>query len=137
MTTSPTARSLLHCRKQGWRAGVVEKWRPQKAGELGGRTTFFLTNRLDLFGFIDIIALDTIPGTLGIQATSTDNMAARIHKATEDTADALKDWLLAGNRFEVWGWAKRGARGKRKLWTLRVVDVELVNGTFQQMEMVP
>jgi len=33
--------------------------------------------------------------------------------------------LLCGNRFSIFGWGRRGAIGKRKVWTLRVVDFYL------------
>lgn len=74
--------------------------------------------RLDLFGCIDLVVLDGLPGVLGIQATSSSNVAARRTKAETECVDALEQWLKAGNRFAVWGWAKRGKAGKRKLWTL-------------------
>ena len=106
---SPTARTLAFCRQQGWRAGVVERWLPHTKV------------RKDLFGCIDLVCLDGLPGVLGIQATSSSNMASRITKAK--ALDELRLWLDAGNRFECFGWAKRGAVGKRKLWTLRRVEL--------------
>lgn len=108
--TSPTARTLAECRKRGWEAGVVERW--IHASKI----------RQDLFGVIDLIALDDKPGCLGIQATSTGNMVARINKAKAEPR--LRTWLERGNRFVVWGWAKRGPAGKRKLWRLREVWLE-------------
>tara|TARA_R100000808_G_scaffold4669_2_gene14923 strand:- start:13990 stop:14385 length:396 start_codon:yes stop_codon:yes gene_type:complete len=113
MVASPTARTLERCRKWQWRAGVVERWIPQ------------MRRRADLFGCIDLVALDSSDGVLGIQATSTGNMSSRLHKATTDCRDDLTRWLERNNRFEIWGWAKRGPRGKRKLWTLRRVEVYL------------
>lgn len=113
MSASPTARTLQHCKKIGWRAGVVEKWIVQTK------------QRKDLYGFIDLIVLDDDTGCLGIQATATGSMSSRLHKSMEETEAALRDWLSHDNRFEVWGWAKRGKVGKRKLWTLRRIKVEL------------
>ncbi len=113
MPTSPTQRTLAECRKREWRACVVEKWIPQ------------VRRRVDVFGFGDILALDGNPGSLLIQATSTPHSANRVTKIREDCNAAAREWLQAGNRIEVWGWAKRGARGKRKLWTLRVDVVGL------------
>lgn len=107
MPTSPTQRTLAKCKSLGWRAQVVEKW----LAHVG--------RRVDLFGFGDVIALDGKVGSLLIQATTTSNGAARVAKITEDCCEAARDWLHAGNRLEVWGWAKRGKVGKRKLWTLR------------------
>lgn len=109
MATSPTQRTLAECRKRGWLAQVVERWNP------------YARIRQDLFGFGDVIALDRCPGALLIQATSGANAAARLAKIQEK--DEARQWLEAGNRIAVWAWAKRGARGKRKLWTLREVEV--------------
>jgi hypothetical protein len=112
---TPTARTLAECRKRGWRAQVVEQTIPH---------TFI---KRDLFGCIDIIALDGKPGVLGIQATTggTGGMIARrTQKIHGECYEAAYEWLGAGNRLEVWGWAKQGARGKRKAWVLRVVQIE-------------
>ena len=84
--------------------------------------------RIDLFGFIDIVALDGHPGLLGIQATTTSNAPARVTKILEECTEAALEWLAAGNRVEVWGWAKRGLKDKRKLWTLKRYSVEIVDG---------
>lgn len=108
MTASPTQRTLEHCRKLGWDAGVVERW------NMHARV------RHDLFGFVDIVALDPRTGLRMIQATTTDHMQERINKIEGD-ADLARIARSLGVRcaVEVWGWAKRGAHGKRKLWTLR------------------
>ncbi|HYM95805.1 MAG TPA: hypothetical protein VET26_00755 [Candidatus Sulfotelmatobacter sp.] len=108
---SPTSRSLEYCdEKLGWIAGVVERRIPYK----------FIT--IDLFGCIDIVAIagDRI---IGIQATSDDNHASRRTKALAEPR--LRAWLAAGGGFEVWSWGKKGAAGKRKLWTLRREQLEL------------
>lgn len=104
-------RTLARCRAAGWPVQIVEKWVPAAR------------KRIDLFGCIDLVALDGQPGVLGIQATSGSNAAARATKARE--LPTLRAWLEAGNRFEVWGWRKVGARGKRKLWDVRIVRVEI------------
>lgn len=103
---TPTQLSLKKLREDGYHAQVVEKWNP------------FAHIRQDLFGAIDIIAVKKDqPGCLGIQTTSTPNMSARIDKSL--TLPAMRAFVEAGNRFMVWGWAKRGARGERKVWTLK------------------
>jgi len=102
---SPTARSLKYLRDNGYTAQVVERWNP------------YAKIRQDLFGIIDIVAVkDKVPGVLGVQATSASNIFARIKKSLE--CPHLQAWLGSGNRLEVWGWAKRGPRGQRKVWTL-------------------
>lgn len=112
MATTPTARTLRWLRKQGYTAGVVEKWIPQTR------------RRVDLFGFIDLIAIKE-GETVGVQATSTSNMAARFAKMRE--LEAMPLWLQAGNKLWIVGWSKKGKAGKRKLWTpsLRKLEDEL------------
>lgn len=113
MATGPAARTLQEMRKHGYRAQVVEKYVVQTR------------RRHDLFGFIDIVALDGKPGVLGIQATVTNSMSARLQKICTECADAAREWLRAGNRIEIHGWAKRGKAGERKLWTLKRHLIEL------------
>lgn len=103
---SPTQLSLAKLKKEGYHAQVVEKWNP------------FARIRQDLFGAIDILCCkDTETGVLGVQTTSTPNMSARLEKAKQ--LPAIRSFVQAGNRFVVWGWAKRGPRGKRKVWELK------------------
>jgi hypothetical protein len=113
MPASPTSRTLQKCKALGWLAYVTEKRIPK------------INILKDAFGFGDVLAMDGLPGSLLIQATSTPNMASRETKIREHCWDAATRWLDAGNRIQVWGWAKRGAAGKRKLWTLRIVEVTL------------
>jgi hypothetical protein len=95
-------------RKDGWLPAVVEKWNP------GARV------RQDLFGFIDIMALDTLGRPpVGIQVTTTGHMADRLRKmTTAPVGYKLAYWLNSGLTVEIWGYAKRGPRGQRKVWTL-------------------
>ncbi len=79
--------------------------------------------RKDLFGFIDIVAMKLgEDGLLGVQATSDNggNVSARMQKTLESEHYPL--WLATGNRFEIHGWKKSGARDTRKLWNVRIVD---------------
>lgn len=101
---SPTQRTLAHLRKQGYTAYVVERWNAHAK------------IRQDLFGFIDILAMKPCMPLLAIQATSTGNIASRIKKIHE--TDLSQCWISTGSQLEVWGWAKRGPRGKRKEWTM-------------------
>lgn len=119
---SPTQRSLAHCKKMGWLAGIVERWLPVPSHPAGGV-------RKDLFGFIDLIVLDGKGGTLGVQATSSSNLSARWHKIQQSCFSAADRWLREGNRIEVWGWAKRcyklksGKRSTTKRWGVRKVRI--------------
>ena len=114
MTASPTARTLAECKRRGWLAQVVEHWNPHARV------------RHDLFGFIDVLALDG-ESTIGIQATSTSNLSSRLAKIHEHRHK--QPWLEAGNRILVWGWAKRkwrtksGAWSKGGRWTLKAYEV--------------
>ena len=110
---SPTQRSLKYLRDLGHTVAVVEKFNR------------FANVRQDLFGFIDIVALDGMTGLLGVQTTSNDNVSAHIHKAM--LLPNLVKWLQAGNRFDIHGWAKKGKQGKRKLWEIRIVSVDLAS----------
>jgi hypothetical protein len=107
---SPTARTLAFARKRGWDIGVVEQRIPRT----------FITR--DLFGFIDLVAMDDQPGLLAIQATSDNggNAAARCAKIVDDEhRPAAVRWLSSGLRLEVWAFGKRGAAGTAKRWRLR------------------
>ena len=104
---TPTARTLAAGRKQGWTVDVVERW-------IGGGR---IKVRKDLFGFIDIVALQPdLPGLLGIQATSRSNVSSRVKKIREEPRS--ETWLAAGNRIEVWGWGKKTGR-----WGVRIVTI--------------
>lgn len=124
--TSPTARTLAECRRRGWVAQNVEQFvRFPPPG-----------HRLDLFGVIDIIAIVPpmssggvdLPRTgyiLGIQATAS--AAHHAHRRDKILAEPrAAAWVAAGGRLELWSWSKRGDRGKRKTWQLRVE-------TYQEM----
>ena len=111
---SPTERSLARLRLSAFKAQVVERWNPHARV------------RVDLFGIIDIVAIR--PGTvLGVQACSGGDVSKRVTKALGEPL--LRLWLMAGGQFEVWGWAKRGPKGKRKLWTIRCLRLQLCDET--------
>lgn len=87
------------------------------------RWNAFAKIRQDLYGWIDLIALDPKWQTAwGIQCTSGSNMAARVAKIEESKEAAL--WSRCGNRIAVVGWRKAGARGKRKLWDARILGMD-------------
>lgn len=108
---SPTSRSMERLRRGGYTVDKVEQ-----------RVVKFVTR--DLFGIIDLLAMRA-GELLAVQVTSSDHLATRITKCL--AAEELRIWLsIQGARFECWGWALRGARGERKLWTLRRVELLLV-----------
>ena len=104
---SPTQRSLAEMRKRGYElVQVVERWNS------------FAKVRQDLFGIVDVVCVggpnDEI---VGVQATSGDNVAARVNKVTESAAIAIL--RRVGIRMLVHGWRK-GANGR---YVLREVDL--------------
>ena len=105
--TSPTQRSLALLRKQGYRVAITEHWNA------------FVRRRNDLFGFADLVAI--APAMIAIQTTSGTNVAARLVKILE--SDAAREWVEAGHRIIVHGWAKRGGRGEVKRWDCREVEI--------------
>lgn len=138
---SPTARTLEHLRARGWIAGVVEQTIPH---------TFI---KRDLFGFADVAAVSAPRArVLLIQACSGADMARRRDKlsglrttearpldesepederqARERVAEAVLACLVAGVGVEVWGWRMVGAKGTRKLWNVRRLKAELVDGAI-------
>jgi hypothetical protein len=116
VSATPTARTLVRLRADGWLASVVERWNAHAR------------IRQDLFGFIDVLAIRPGSPPLAVQATTTKNQAARLAKAL--ALPELRTWLAAGCAFEVWGWSKKGPRGRRKLWevTRRVVTLKDLRG---------
>lgn len=105
--TSPTQRSLALLRRQGYRVAITEHWNS------------FVKRRQDLLGFIDLIAV--APSMLAIQTTSGTNVAARVAKILD--SEPARDWIDAGHRIIVHGWAKRGPRGSVKKWECREVEI--------------
>ena len=100
---SPTARTLKVMRQRGYLAQVVEHRVP-------------VINVLrDLFGIIDVLCIRENE-VVGVQATSGDNVAARIDKiANHEHTPVIRK---AGIRILVHGWRK-AANGR---WTLREID---------------
>lgn len=95
--------------------GALEGWRPGK--------------KIDLFGFIDILVMKFdgkgYTGLLGIQATSGDNVGARVAKIKGECDEAAKAWLQCGGEIEVWGWTKYKTKveGDRRSWRERIVPI--------------
>jgi len=107
---TPTQLSLKKLRADAYTCQVVEHW------------NHFAHIRQDLFGAIDILACkNSVNGCTGIQTTTTGNMTARIKKAL--ALPEMQAFVQSGNKFLVWGWSKRGPRGKRKIWELKEHEV--------------
>jgi hypothetical protein len=104
---SPLSRSLEHLRAQGFLIDVTERRIPYS-----GITRDFL-------GCVDAVGLHPDGRVVAVQATSGDNVAARVRKITEDCHHSLCAMRACGWTVVVHGWRK-SAQGR---WTLREVDV--------------
>ena len=102
---------MVELRRRNWRPWIVEQTIPK---------TFI---KRDMFGFVDVVALDRQPGFLLLQVTTSHNVPARCRKIREQCTSAARECLQAGNRIEVWGWHQPG--GPRTRWQLRTVPIEL------------
>ena len=81
----------------------------------------------DLFGIIDILALDPERGVVGIQSCTT-RFAEHERTILVDHAQETHDWLSTpGTALELWGWrkvkVKRG--GLAEVWAPRVREFSL------------
>jgi hypothetical protein len=116
---SPTQRTLKAMREQGRLCGIVERFQ-QHGGRFGIRQ--------DLFGFIDIVAIDPVDGIVAIQSCGQD-FSGHIKKITEERNEAAFEWLKHA-KLELWGWRKvKLARGGKAMrWMPRVADIILDNG---------
>ena len=113
---SYTQRTLRECRRRGYNCAVAEKFNAY-AGPFGIRQ--------DLFGFIDIIALDvSARRIIAIQSTGPSGHA-RHRRAIIDNPNA-SDWLRCGGVIELWSWrkllVKRG--GKLRRWEPRIERID-------------
>jgi hypothetical protein len=117
---SPTQRSLKHLREAGYHVEIVERWNQ------------WSRSRHDLFNMFDLLALHPDGTLVGVQVTSTAHVAERVAKLEANPLLAL--WAKK-NTAVVHGWAKRGPRGKRKLWTLKEMHCGK-EGRFER-EVVP
>lgn len=105
--TTPAQRTLAMLREQGYRCEVTERWNS------------FARIRQDLFQFVDVLAI--APRMIAVQTTSGGNVSKRLAKIV--ALPSARDWVQAGHRIVIHGWAKRGPKGKRKRWTCREVEV--------------
>ena len=110
---------MKYLREQGYTVAKVEQRLQIPDKDNPGR---LIPVTRDAFNIADLIAVKIgEPGTLYVQTTTGSNASARIVKINENPAmDVI---LKSGNRIHVHGWAKRGPRGARKLWTVKVYDL--------------
>ena len=83
MGLTPTQRTIRELRNQGRVCGIVERWN-QHVGPHGIRQ--------DLFGIIDVIALDPQRGVVGVQSCGS-SFAAHARKLLDERTQECIDWL--------------------------------------------
>ena len=113
---STTHLSLKLLAKEGWLAGVVERFIP------------YINIRKDLFGFIDVIAVKGNT-TLAVQVCSMTGIQPRLQKIKAEPNSLL--WLQSPTReIQIHGWGLQGKAGERKRLTCRRIYVERQNGAW-------
>jgi hypothetical protein len=108
MAMTPTQRTLELLRSEGWLCTKIEYWNP------------WAKMRVDGFGWIDILAIQD-GCIMGVQTTTSTNLAARLKKAK--ALAAFRHWLQAGGKAQFHGWKQSG--NGRRLWQPRIVNVAL------------
>jgi hypothetical protein len=122
-----TARSLQYLKRLPGvvDAGLVERHTPAFKPKSEGGGQIFGGRRHDLFGFIDIVAIDDGDGILGVQACGSSDLMAHQRKIEENPL--VVAFLRRGNRLVLHGWRKRKVKrgGVAMRWSPRIVDAEL------------
>lgn len=110
---SPLQRTMQYCRKQGWLVDKSEYWNP------------FAHRRIDLFDFIDAIAISELDGIIAIQATTKAHFAEREQKILAN--ENAKAWIKTGNPIYLFGWGKKKIKrgGKKEIWDMRLKEITL------------
>ena len=121
---SPTQRTLRAMRHAGRTCGIVERFN-RFAGPAGIRQ--------DLFGFIDVVALDAAEGIIGVQCCARSGHAAHRRKICEERAQEAIEWLECGGKIELWSWGKQKVKrgGKAMRW---VAKVEVITRQMIEVE---
>lgn len=115
---TPVQRTIRELKNNGRKCAIVQRWNPH-VGPHGVRQ--------DLFGIIDVLALDPQRGVIGVQCCGGD-FAAHWHKMIEGMRQETLDWLQTpGTALEIWSWrkvkVKRG--GKAMVWRPRIKQIIL------------
>lgn len=127
---SPTQRTLRALRERGLVSAIVEKFNAH-VGPFGIRQ--------DLFGIIDVLALDPETGVIGVQSTGQD-FAGHKRKLLEERNQECRDWLATpGTTLELWGWRKvklkRGGKAMRWKPRVAVITLEDEELVFEEMKL--
>jgi|SRR6185503_5764511 len=112
---SHVSRTLELFRDRGWTACVVEKYNS------------FSRFKTDAFGFGDVLVCHQgPPAWIMLGQICGADVAPHVEKMKSEPR--LRTWLCSGGCVYIYGWTKRGARGKRKVWTVREIEV-VINET--------
>lgn len=140
MASIPLQRTLEYLRDKGWHCDVTERW-------LMGANI-----RKDFLGLADGGAVrHDFKGTWYFNACEDNGAVAEHikayldggirksgkHKGEPFPPNPHLPVLLCGNRFSIFGWGKRGGRGERKVWTLRLVEFYLDGAQVKTKEVLP
>jgi hypothetical protein len=117
---TPNARSKAYYEKQGHLAVIVEHWSPFPKP---------FGKRHDFLGVFDLLVLKPGGEVWGIQATTNSHVNDRIKKM--QASDNFHNWIRLGGKAAVLGWAKKGPRGKRKVW--EPMELVLSGGTLDEL----
>lgn len=144
MAATPTYRTLVQCRREGWLVGTVERYQysfrylslVKAARTLNAKGIREAVDKLkgrpggvrkDLFGFLDVLAM-TGDDILGIQSTSRSNMRARFNKMITERLEEVRTCLSSGCRIEVWGWKHYEEKVNRLNWRHSMVVFGMSHG---------
>lgn len=130
ITTAGKTMELI--REQGGICQVVERWQSTGALRHSKKNTYTRPSgvRIDLFGFIDIVACRDSK-IIGIQCTTRKSMSARKYKILNECAEAAKTWLKSSGHIEIWGWhkttylLKSGKKSASKRWDVKIQQITL------------
>ncbi len=114
---SNTQRTLKYLKDRGMVCGMVERFLAF-AGPHG--------KRQDLFGFIDIIALDMNNcRILAVQSCGGSQHAEHKKKVIEDCKEAFENWIRCDGDIWLISWSKRKVKrgGKAIRWIPRIEDL--------------
>jgi hypothetical protein len=114
--------TLRQCREMGRVVDKTEYFNPYGGPRINGKAVGV---RVDVFNFIDALALDTTEGIVAIQSCGPSGHSAHRKKILESEYAAL--WLQCGGKVELWSWRKllKERGGKLRLWTPRIEKITL------------
>jgi hypothetical protein len=115
---TPTQRTKKELRSRGLECDIAERYLQHAIRGDGGRGV-----RKDLFGIIDIIALDPYRGVVGVQSTG-QAFSDHFKKITIEKKEEAIKWLCTpGAVLELWGWRKLKGRWQPRIHVFCLHDL--------------